>query len=83
MNKIMVEIQVPVAQKSFELFLPIHLRGFEALKLITKLAATLTGGLFTASNETILERKEDGSILDLNLPIWKLQIKNGDKLVLI
>ena len=83
MSKVLAEVEVPIAQRVFEMFLPVNLTGFEALPLIIKLAGDLTYGMFMAGNETVLCRKEDGSILDLNMPIWKLGIKNGDKLVLI
>ena len=83
MNKLLVEIFVPIAGKSFEVFLPLHLSGYEAMQLIIKIAADLTDGLFVASEETTLCRKEDGSILNLNQPIWKLELKNGDGLTLI
>ena len=83
MNRILVEIFVPIAGKSFETFLPLHLFGYETIQLIIKIAADLSGGLFVASEETALCRKEDGSILNLNQTVWKLELKNGDKLLLI
>ena len=83
MNKVLIEIEIPVAQKAVEVFLPCHLTGFEALPLVIRIATELTDGIFIASEETVLCRKEDGSILDLNMAVWKLDIKNGDKLVLI
>ena len=83
MNKTIVEIVIPVAQKTFEAFLPMHLSGFEALALIAKIAEETTDHLFIADDETTLCREEDGSILDLSLPLWRQGLKNGDKLLLI
>jgi len=83
MNKIMVEIFVPMAGRSFEAFLPSHLAGYEALGLIVKIAMDLTGGLFIANEETVLCRGEDGAILSLNQPVCKMGLQNGDKLLLI
>lgn len=83
MNKIIVEIFVPIAERSFEAFLPSHLAGYEALQLVIKIAADLTGGLFVANDETALCRMEDGSVLSLNQPVWKMGLQNGDKLSLI
>ena len=83
MNKVLAEIEIPVAQKVIEVFLPPHLTGFEVLPLVIKIASELTDDIFMASDETTLFRKDDGSILDLNMPVWKLDIKNGDRLVLI
>ena len=83
MNKFLIEIFVPIAGKSFEVFLPPHLYGYEAMQLIIKIAIDLTGGLFVASEQTALCRKEDGSILNLNQPVWKLELKNSDELTLI
>jgi len=83
MNRILVEIFIPIADRSFEAFLPSHLAGYEALRLIIKIATDLTGGLFVSNEETVLCRKEDGSILNLNQTIWMLGLKNGNKLTLI
>ena len=83
MDKILVEIFVPVAGKSFEIFLPLHLLGHEVIHLVIKIASDLTDGLFVASQETAICRKEDGAILNLNQTVWKLKLKNGDKLALI
>jgi len=83
MNKLNVEIEIPVAQKTIEVFLPVHLSGYEAAELIKKLAVSLTNNIFMSDGETVLFKKDDGIILDLNMPIWMLNIKNGDKLVII
>ena len=83
MSKVLVEIDIPIAQKVFEVFLPLHLTGFELLPLIIRTAEDLTDGIFSASEETTLSRKEDGSLLNLNLPVWRLEVKNGEKFVLI
>ena len=83
MSKRLAIIEVPVAQKTFEAFLPLHLTGFEVLGLLTRIAGDLTDGIFVPGDDAALCRKDDGAMLDLSMPIWKLDIKNGDKLVLI
>ncbi|MDR0852349.1 MAG: EsaB/YukD family protein [Clostridiales Family XIII bacterium] len=83
MNKILIEIEIPVAQKSFEVFLPLHLTGYEVLGLIVKIATELTDRLFVADDGVALCRKEDGAILNLNQPLWKLGLINSEKLILV
>lgn len=83
MNKIRVEIHIPVAQKVLEVFLPLHLRMGEIIRLVSKMAIDMTGGLFNQSEETVLCNKEDGSILDMNASVLEAGLKNGTKLVLI
>ena len=82
MNRVLTEINIPVAQKVFEVFLPLHLTGFELLPLMVRIAIDLTDGIFMANEGTTICRKEDGSILDLNMPLCKLGLRNGDKLIL-
>ena len=83
MSKILVEVSVPVAQTSFDAFLPLELAGYEALALLVKLAPDSTGGLFVADEGTALCRREDGTILDIQLPVWKMGLGNGAKLMLV
>ena len=82
MNKVFTEIEVPAAQKVFEVFLPQHLTGFEVLPLLRKMAEGISDSSVIIGNEPLLCKKDDGSVYDLTLPIWKLGIKNGDILVL-
>lgn len=83
MNKILVEVSVPAAQIGFDAFLPLELSGCEALKLLVKLASDSAGGLFAADEGTALCRREDGAILDIRLPVWKMGLCNGEKLMLV
>lgn len=83
MNKILVEVHVPVAGKSFDMFIPTHLMLHEAMLLIKKIAMEMSDGLFVASSETTLCNRSDGSILNINLSVYELGLKNGSKLMLI
>ena len=83
MNKVLVEIYVPVEQKAYDFFLPLHLPLYEALRMVVKIVTEVSGGLFTANGETTLCGRVDGSILNINLTVHELGLKNGSKLMLV
>ncbi|MDR3310790.1 MAG: EsaB/YukD family protein [Oscillospiraceae bacterium] len=83
MNKILVEVYVPIAQRTIEIRLPVHLALSEALRLIAKLARELTDGEFTPNGETTLCRRDDGSVIRAGGTVYGAGIRNGSRLLLI
>lgn len=83
MNKIMVEIFVPIAEKKYDILLPTNIDLYTALNLIGKAITDISEGLFIMDTQTVLCSKEDGVILDINLSVYESGIKNGSKLILI
>jgi hypothetical protein len=83
MNKALVEIFVPAAQKSFDIYIPLCGRLYETLSLLNKAISELTAGEFMASPETALCDRETGNILDINSSVAKLNLQNGSRLMLI
>ena len=83
MNKTLIEVYIPIAGKTYDMLIPTHLLLHEAVKLIKKIATEMSGGLFVANDETVLCNRNDGSILNINLSVSELGLKNGSKLMLI
>lgn len=83
MNKVLVEIYIPVAGKCYDMFIPTHLMMHEVLEMVCKLATQLSGGLFIADENTAICNRIDGTILNINLSVNELGLKNGSKLMLI
>ena len=55
----------------------------EALALLKKAAADMSDGRFVPNEQTTLCRREDGMILNINLSVYELGIRNGSQLMLI
>ncbi|MDF2820871.1 MAG: hypothetical protein K0R15_1312 [Clostridiales bacterium] len=83
MNKILVEVYLPVADISYDVFIPTKSKLFEVLPLLSKSISELSGGLYLATEDTILCNYNDGAIYNINLSVEELGLKNGSKLILI
>lgn len=83
MDKVLVEVYVPVLGRSFDMFIPARLPLHQVLGLIKKAVAELSDGAFAADDSTVLSRRNDGAILNINLSACEQGICNGSKLMLI
>lgn len=83
MEKVLVEIFVPVLDRSFDVFIPLQSPMYEVLELIKKAITEMSDGRFIANQNTTICHREDGSILNINLSVYELEIRNGSKLMLI
>jgi len=83
MRKVLIEIFVPAASQKYDVFLPNHLLLSEAVKMIGKAAADISNGLFQSDEDTVLCNREDGAILNVNLSVEELKLRNGSQLMLI
>lgn len=83
MDKVLVEIYVPLLDRSFDMFIPLASPMYEVLELMKKAIAEMSDGRFIANENTALCRREDGSIININLSVYELEIRNGSKLMLI
>lgn len=83
MDKILIQVYVPVLNRSFDMFIPRHLPMYDVLALVKQAVADLSDGSFCPDDNTVLSRREDGSILNINGLVCELDIQNGSKLMLI
>lgn len=83
MNKVLVEIYVPVLNRSFDVFIPLTSSMSQVLELVKKAVKELSDGRFIADENTALCQRQDGTIININLSVAELEIKNGSKLMLI
>lgn len=83
MDKVLVEIFVPVLDKNFEIFIPLQSPMYEVLGLVKKAITELSDGRFMANSNTTLCFREEGTIININLSVYELEIRNGSKLMLI
>ena len=83
MNKVLVNIYVPILNVAYDVFVPVQLQLFEVIGLVKKAIADLSEGRFIPSEETTLAFRSNGSILNVNRTVYELNIGNGTKLLLI
>ena len=83
MDKVLIQVFVPVLERSFDMFVPLRLPMYEVLELVKRAVEELSEGSFRADESTVLCRREDGTILNINQSVYELKIQNGSKLMLI
>lgn len=83
MDKVLVEIYVPVLERSFDMFIPKGSSMAQVLELIKKAVKEMSDGRFVADENTAICYRENGTIININLSVADLEIRNGSKLMLI
>lgn len=83
MNKVIVNVYVPIINISYDIFIPVQSQLFEVTDLIKKAVFELSEGRFVPTPDTVISLKASGEILDINSTVFELGIGNGTKLMLI
>lgn len=83
MNKVMVEINIPVTGSCYDVLLPKTLSVSQTSKLLAGFFTGMTGGAYMPDEEAVLCSMEDGRIYDVNSSVEDLHLRNGSKLMLI
>lgn len=83
MNKVLVNVYVPILNASYDVFIPMQSQLFEVADLIKKAVAELSEGRFIPMRDTTISLRSNGMILNINSTILELSIGNGTKLMLI
>lgn len=82
-NKILVEIEVPLIEKSYDLYIPINKKIGTIKKLLEEALLELTDNAYIIKQETNFYSKETGQIYDVNKNVRETDLKNGSRIILI
>lgn len=83
MDKILVEVYVPVLEKSYDFFIPLQSQMSEVLELMKRGIVDLTDGDYVSNDDTFVCHKDNGAIININKSVVELGLKNGSRLMLI
>lgn len=83
MNKIIVEVYLPAALRTYDVRIPADVQLFEVTSQVAQALSILSEGLYIATEDALLLERESGSILDINMTAWELGLQNGSRLMLI
>lgn len=83
MEKVLVEVFVPVIGTAYDVFIPLKSSMAEVAQLLKKAVTDLSNGHFVATEETSVCYRENGTIININMTVYELGIRNGTKLMLI
>ena len=82
-NKILVELDIPLIEKKYDLFILINKKIGTIKKLIEQELVELTEGAYIMNEDTNLYSKETGMIYEVNMTIRETDLKNGSRIILI
>ena len=74
-NKILVEIEIPLIEKKYDLFIPIN-KKIGTIK-------SLIENSYEIKEDTNLYSKETGTVYDVNNTVRDTDLKNGSRIILL
>ena len=83
MKKLTLEIYLPAAQRAFDVQVPANAPQSQGLELAGRAISRLSGGVYEADPACVLCDRGSGAILNINMTVWELELRNGSKLMLI
>lgn len=82
-DKVLVEILVPAADKSYDVYIPRSSKMSDVVKMTAAALSDLSNGKFKATDEAVLCEADTGIIFNVNMEVAELGIKTGSRLMLI
>ena len=82
-NKILVELEIPLIEKKYDLFIPINKRVGTIKRLIEETLLELTENAYVIKEDTNLYSKDTGTIYDVNQNVRDTDLKNGSRIILL
>ena len=82
-NKILIELEIPLLEKHFDLFIPINKKIGTIKKLIEESLKDLTDTNYEIKEDTNLYSKDTGDIYDVNKNVRDTDLKNGSRVILL
>lgn len=83
MNKVLVELYVPIIEEKYNIWIPTNRRIHNVIRLTVKALNELTEGQYNPKKMPLLYDKQTAKLFDINLTIRESTIKNGSEIVLI
>ena len=82
-NKILIELEIPLIEKKYDLFIPINKKVGTIKRLIEDALVELTDHAYKIKEDTNLYSKETGMLYDVNQTVRDTDLKNGSRIILL
>ena len=82
-NKILIELEIPLIEKEYDLFIPVNKKVGTIKKLIEESLIELTDSAYKIKEDTNLYSKETGAIYDVNQTVRDTDLQNGSRIILL
>ena len=82
-NKILIELEIPLIEKEYDLFIPINKKIGTIKGLIEQALVELTENAYEIKDDTNLFSKDTGMMYDVNDTVRNTDLKNGSRIILL
>ena len=82
-NKILIELEIPLIEKRYDLFIPINKKVGTVKNLIENALVELTDSAYVPKDDSNFYSKETGEIFDVNNTVRDTNLRNGSRIILI
>ncbi len=82
-NKILIELEIPLIEKKYDLFIPINKKIGTIKDLIEQSLVDLTDNAYSPKEDSNFYSKETGNIYNVNDTVRDTDLKNGSRIILI
>jgi len=83
MKKLLIDIYLPAALKSYDIMVPSDMRLCQVSDLVAKALSQSSEYLYSPENVPVLCDRATGAILNINMTAWEAGLRNGTQLMLI
>lgn len=82
-NKILIELEIPLIEKKYDLFIPCNKKIGTIKRLIEEALVELTSNAYVPKDDSNFYSKENGQYYDVNKTVRDTDLKNGSRIILI
>lgn len=82
-NKILIELEIPLVEKEYDVFIPINKKIGTIKSLIESSLVELTDNAYFPRDDSNFYSKDTGLIYDVNQTVRNTDLKNGSRIILI
>lgn len=82
-NKILIELEIPLIEKKYDLFIPINKKIGTIKRLIENALVDLTDNAYVPRDDSNFYSKETGQIFDINKTVRDTELRNGSRIILL
>ena len=82
-NKILIELEIPLIEKKYDLFIPVNKKIGTIKRLIENALVDLTDNAYVPRDDSNFYSKETGQIFDVNKTVRDTELRNGSRIILL
>lgn len=82
-EKVLVEVYLPMAEQSFEVFIPKEILIIDVISLLGRTFSELSNVFYESCDNDVLYDRDQGTIYELGITVREAKIQNGSRLMLM